>query len=132
VKVLETDNWSLLLPAEWIAERDGDAVLICDRDGVGCLEISELRRGAAGAAGPVIAELAGDVPGGLRDCRIAGIAGSHASFEEDGAAIREWYLAVGPLLLFITYSCELSQRGMDDAAVDDILSTLRIADGAPS
>jgi hypothetical protein len=30
----------------------------------------------------------------------------------------------GAMLLFITYSCEEENRGMDDAAVDEILDTL--------
>jgi hypothetical protein len=28
------------------------------------------------------------------------------------------------MLLFITYSCDLDNRGMDDAAVDELLDTL--------
>jgi hypothetical protein len=30
------------------------------------------------------------------------------------------------LLLYITYSCDLDNAGMDDAAVDEILDTLRM------
>ena len=39
-------------------------------------------------------------------------------------ALREWYLACGPLLLFITYCCDCENRGLDEAAVDEILATL--------
>ena len=127
MRVLETDHWSLLLPPEWIAERDGETVLISDRDGVGCLEISELEAAAGADAAAGVPELAGEVPGGLTPCRVGALAGQCARFEEEGALIREWYLPAGRLLLYITYSCELAQRGMDDAAVDDMLSTLRVA-----
>ena len=44
--------------------------------------------------------------------------------EKEDAAIREWYVADGPMLLFITYSCDEENRGMDDAAVDELLDTL--------
>ena len=43
---------------------------------------------------------------------------------EEGAAIREWYIAHEALLLFITYSCDEDNAGMDDAAVNEILDTL--------
>ena len=48
MKVLETGDWSLLLPAEWYAERESDSILVADRDGIGCLQISELRRDSGG------------------------------------------------------------------------------------
>ena len=38
--------------------------------------------------------------------------------------MREWYVAIGSVLLFITYSCDAENRGLDDAAVDEILQTL--------
>ena len=50
--------------------------------------------------------------------------GLSGSFVEEGAAIREWYIASGGMLLFITYSCDEDNRGMDDAAVDEILDPL--------
>ena len=54
-------------------------------------------------------------------------AGVASQFVDEGAAIREWYVMHGPLLLFITYSCEEENRGMDDAAVDELLDTLALA-----
>jgi hypothetical protein len=56
----------------------------------------------------------GDFRGVLRD------------YLDEDAAIREWYVAQGPLLLFITYSCEEENRGMDAAAVDQLLDTLML------
>ena len=41
--------------------------------------------------------------------------------------MREWYVSCGALLLFITYSCDEENGGMDDAAVDEILDTLMLA-----
>ena len=46
------------------------------------------------------------------------------SYTTEGAAIREWYLAAGTLMLFITYSCDEDNGGLDDAAVDELLDTL--------
>ena len=41
---VETEWWTLSLPPEWWAEREGDAVLIGDRDDVGYMEITTLLR----------------------------------------------------------------------------------------
>lgn len=127
--VLETEWWSLLLPPEWLAEEDEDgAVVIGDRDGVGCIEMTELRhpegrftrqetRGFAEEQG---------VNPKWNDCALGALQGVQRSLREDGVALREWCVASGPLLLYITYSCDESNAGMDDAAVDDILGTLAV------
>jgi len=45
----------------------------------------------------------------------------------DGSdAVREWYLSHGSLLMMVAYSCDESNKGMDDSAVDEILSTIFI------
>ena len=63
---------------------------------------------------------------GCQPCQVMdGIVNEVADeFQEEGAAIREWYVADGAMLLFITYSCDEENRGMDDAAVDELLDTL--------
>jgi len=133
MKVLEAGDWSLLLPPEWFAEQEDDSIMIMDRDGIGCLEISELRRDDAGGAAPVSASGLDDVKPLLDEgsdwqrVTCGSLQGYRAALEEGGEALREWYLATGDLLLYITYSCDAADRGMDDAAVDEILDTLRYA-----
>jgi hypothetical protein len=53
--------------------------------------------------------------------------GVSSRYVEEEAAVREWYVSNGSLLLFITYSCDEENGGMDDAAVDEILDTLMLA-----
>lgn len=128
--VLEAGDWSLLLPPEWQAEEDGDSILIGDRDDVGCLEISELRKEGADFNAEDLAQFTGsEYPWTPVQC--GSFTGLAASLVEDDAAIREWYLMAGDLLLYLTYSCDLDNQGMDDGAVDDIMDTLRyVKDGA--
>ena len=45
-------------------------------------------------------------------------------YVEEDAAIREWWVVAGGSMLFMTYSCELENHAMDDAAVDQLLDTL--------
>ena len=59
---------------------------------------------------------------------VGAFSGVCGTFQEDDAHIREWYVATGQVLLYITYICEVADAGMDDAAIDDILSTLVVGD----
>ena len=53
-----------------------------------------------------------------------GFSGVTGQFEESGSVIKEWYLAYGDALLYITYACDQEDDGLDGAAVDEILTTL--------
>lgn len=129
MKVLEAGDWSLLLPPEWSADRDGDGILIGDQDGIGCLEISELRR-ESGAADRSDLEALKDPAVAWQATSCGSFSGWTGSFEEDGDALREWILASEDVALYITYSCDAENRGLDDAAVDELLDTLRYAPDA--
>lgn len=126
MRVLETGDWSLLLPSEWQAEQDEDSIVIGDQDDVGCIEISELRK-ESGAFAPADLEALIDNPRDWSTAQLGNFSGRGHSLVEDDAAIREWYVYAGDLLLYITYSCALENRGLDDAAVDEILATLHAA-----
>jgi hypothetical protein len=129
VRVLEAGDWSLLLPDEWFAEKEDGVIFIGDRDGVGCLEISELRRSDDSPASSADAAMEELLEPGVAWSRAhcGSFSGFKGAFTEDDAALREWYLSCGDLLLYITYSCDPSNAGMDDAAVDEMLETLRFA-----
>lgn len=129
MNVLETGDWSLLLPEEWSAERDEDGIVIGDRDGVGCLEISELRKPSSAPEAFDAEDLASFLDPGLSWSPVVygSFRGHGARFEEEGTALREWVLYSGAVLLYVTYSCALEHRGLDDGAVDELLATLRYA-----
>lgn len=129
MRILEAGDWSLLLPEEWFAERDDDSIIIGDRDGVGCVEISELRRDRGTFSVEDLEQFRVDGQP-WEAVNIGSFEGRSSALVEDDAAIREWYLFTDDLLLFVTHSCELENRGLDDAAVDEILSTLRYAPDA--
>jgi hypothetical protein len=132
MNVLETEWWSLALPPEWWAEAEEDSILIGDRDGVGCIEISTLHKASGEFAVEEVVKIAREesAEADWSQVELGDYRGVMASFSEDDAAIREWFVASGGQLLFITYSCEEENRGMDDAAVSEILDTLMVL--APS
>ncbi|MFV0476405.1 MAG: hypothetical protein ACK5ME_01065 [Parahaliea sp.] len=133
MNVLETDWWTLLLPPEWWAEHEEESILIGDIDDVGCIEVSTLHKFEGEFDRAEVLSIAQEETSASVEWKILSCGdfeGVSAGFVEEDTAIREWYLARGPHLLFISYSCEVSNRGMDDAAVDEILDTLSIVQSA--
>ena len=129
MNVLETEWWSLALPPEWWADAEEDSILVGDRDDVGCIEISTLHKEQGEfdlAEVQAIASGESGVVSEWRKVNLGDFRGLAGSFVEEGAAIREWYVMHKGMLLFITYSCDESNRGMDDAAVAELLDTLLV------
>jgi hypothetical protein len=129
MNVLETEWWTLAVPPEWWADTEDDSILVGDRDDVGCIEISTLHK-EQGVFGvdevAAIARSESDTVDEWVKVTLGDFAGLSASYLEEGVAIREWYVAHGAMLLFITYSCDEDNGGMDDAAVDELLDTLQL------
>ncbi len=125
MSVLESQWWMLELPQEWQASQDDEMIVIADQDGVGEIAITTLEK----EDGDVTeAELLAFTEGlGKGEAvTVSGLAGYYFAYQEDGDALREWYLRADNLLLFITYACDRDNAGMDDGAVDDILGTLAL------
>lgn len=127
MQVLETSNWSLILPPEWSAEQDDEGIVIGDRDEVGLIEISELRKESGAFADADLGQFT-NAESVWTPQQLGSFKGLGSQGEEDGTALREWVVYAGDVLLYITYSCDLDNRGMDDAAVDELLETLRYSD----
>ena len=130
MNVLQTEWWTLALPPEWWADSEEDSILIGDRDDVGCIEISSLHKEQGEFDEQALRDMvAAEADRALewRSITLGEFRGLVSSYVEEGAAIREWYVANGALLLFITYSCDEDNRGMDDSAVDELLDTLMVA-----
>jgi len=127
--ILETEWWTLAIPPEWWAEAEDESILVGDRDDVGCIEITTLHK-EQGEFEPAetgdIAQADAEQPLQWQEAVLGDFRGVRANYVSEGAAIREWYVARGPLLLFITYSCDEENRGLDDAAVDELLDTLSV------
>ena len=135
MNIVETEWWSMALAPEWWADVEEDGtVLIADEDDVGCLEMTTLHKtdGDLGQAElRQIAAAESPAASGWQAVTCGDFAGWSTRFIEEDAAVREWYLAAHGLLLFVSYSCDSDNRGMDDAAVDALLDTLALSEAAP-
>jgi hypothetical protein len=131
MNVLETEWWTLVLPPEWWADSEEDSILIGDRDDVGCIEISTLHKEEGEFSRQELQNIASEEAEqeiAWQSAALGEFSGLCGSFMEDDVAIREWYVAHDDMLLFITYSCDAENRGMDDAAVDALLETLLLVE----
>ena len=131
MKVLETDNWCLLLPPEWQADKEDDVVVIVDSDGVGELTLTTLCKHAGTVAKEELLAMAREESPEVNSWQsvvLGAFSGVTGSFLEDGAYIREWYVAAGRILIYITYLCDDENAAMDDAAIDELLGTLVLGD----
>ena len=129
MNILETEWWTLVIPPEWWAEAEDEGILVGDRDDVGCIEITTLHKEQGEFESAEVRDIAraeAEHPLQWGEAVLGDFRGVCASYVSEGAAIREWYVARGSLLLFITYSCDEDNRGLDDAAVDELLDTLAV------
>jgi len=127
---VETDCWQVELPQEWYAEQEGDLIVILDVDEVSTIEITTLQ--AEEKQPPENNGVLGDIADefkrqGLQEqqCTLGDFVGLRYDYVDEEGAWRDWYVFSGPVLLHISHGCERQNRGMDDAAVDEILATLR-------
>tara|TARA_R110001592_G_scaffold363323_1_gene683913 strand:+ start:6270 stop:6641 length:372 start_codon:yes stop_codon:yes gene_type:complete len=121
----------MALPPEWWADTEEDSILVGDRDDVGCIEISTLHKEQGEFDLAEAAEIARSESAQALEwskVSLGDFEGVVSQFVEEGAAIREWYVVRRGMLLFITYSCDEDNRGMDDAAVDELLDTLTLVE----
>ena len=131
MNVLETEWWTMAIPPEWWADSEEDSILVGDQDEVGCIEISTLHREEGVFDREEVVSIAQRETGSSLDWAsviLGDFSGVTCRFVEEAVAIREWYVASGRLLLFITYSCDEDNAGMDDPAVDEILDTLLVSE----
>jgi hypothetical protein len=134
MNVLETEWWTLALPPEWWAVSEEDSILVGDQDDVGCIEISTLHKEHGVFELDTVQSIAQAEAEQSLDWQpvtLGEFAGVGSSYVQEETAVREWYVSHGALLLFITYSCAEENRGMDDAAVDELLDTFMVLGDHP-
>ncbi|CAA0124060.1 Uncharacterised protein [Halioglobus japonicus] len=132
MNVLETEWWSMAIPPEWWADSEEDSILVGDRDDVGCIEISTLQKEEGEFDTQTVHDIAqqeSEQPLDWQPVTLGDFSGVHCRYIEEETGVREWYVFNGALLLFITYSCDEDNHGMDDAAVDELLDTLMVLTG---
>ena len=135
MRALETQWWIIELPEEWDAEQDDETIIVSDEDGVSEIAITSMQKEDGQVDAEELKWYCKDIEkqyGDLSPVSVAELDGFYIRYQEQEDALREWYLKCDNLLVLITHSCDLENAGMDDAAVDQILSTLFIKSDEPS
>jgi len=128
MKLIETPFWSLPLSDEWQTETDEDTIIVFDQDGVGSLEFTVLEFDDGEPGTQDLEVLATQiVPDGIASTAAqCGVwRGLRFEYVMDEDFCRDWLLLRQHKVLLVSYTCDLPDRGMDDAAIDEMLSDLR-------
>ena len=129
MKLVETQWWAMPIGEEWSTELDEETVIISDSDGVGCLEISLLEWDDGELTGDDLQMLAQQlIPDGVpgKAVKCGQWQGQYFSYVDYEDACRDWLLQGGQKVLLVGYTCDPENRGMDDAAVDEMLAGLEL------
>lgn len=121
---LTTTYWKLSLPDEWWHEIDEEAVVIGDPDEVGELTLSILVTEDTVSVSDLQAMQEDDSSTEMTPVTIDEYPGFYRSYIDEEGSWREWVIACDKWISYITYFCDEENKGLDDALVDEILSTL--------
>lgn len=126
MKTVMTDYWAIQMPEEWLCEQDEETIVISDEDEVSSIEVSNIPVEDAAQGDALLSEF---VPEGAVQTTLAELPALYHELEEDGMFWREWVCVAEKLILIISHGMDLDNKGMDDSIVDEILSTLALAEG---
>jgi hypothetical protein len=121
------ETWSIDLPAGWRAWHDDACATIVGSLEVGALQVSAAFKDSEVLRQDLLEFAADHIAARARPAEVVAgdFMGIAISFEHDGAFWHHWYLRNGAQELFITYNCAAENRGVEDAAVQEVLKTLR-------
>ena len=120
---LETDHWCIDLPPEWFAEQDDETIVISDESEVSTLELTPILTDDSVSKDAILADV---IPANAIKTVLAEQSAFYHELNEDGVFWREWVCELTHGVLLISHGMDEDNKGMDDAVVDEILSTLQL------
>lgn len=128
-QLVGTDAWVLELPEDWSVEEDEEGLVISDPDGVGVLEISTLERDDGDVSSEELDAFAAElIEAGVarQKASLGPFKGWLYAHQDEDSWLREWFLSCGGLFLYVTYQCDMDNKGLDDEAIDGILAGIEL------
>ena len=123
------ETWSVQIPEGWTGQHDPEcATIVGDRD-VGALQISVAFKDTVVFDTDLreFAEEHLEAGAKTRSVQLGDFVGFAIAFSKEDSFWKHWYLRNGKQALLVTYICSLGDRGVEDAAVNMILSTLSVS-----
>lgn len=120
-------TWQANLPDGWESQRDEECVTLHHHNGHGALQISAAFKDSSVCTDDLRQYASKHIQAGAktRDLACGDFVGFTLAFGENDIYWRHWYLRHGNQMLFITYNCSNDDRGREEAAVAEILDSLR-------
>jgi hypothetical protein len=121
--------WSIDMLPEWGVSEDEECTSFFASPQLGVLQVSAARKPTEDVTQEDIAEFAYDsqIPSeAIRPVSASHVSGLYAEYEEDGRYWRQWWLKGKSVLLFVTYNVAPEDKDSESAAIDALISSLRI------
>ena len=127
-----TQSWSATLPDGWSQSSDEECINLEGPRPIGALQISSYTKDAI-VSEQDLADFAKEhLSAGARPAQVT--FGDYTGFRIDYGAddffCQEWYLRHGHQMLFITYTCPVDSRAVEDPEILQVLSSLAPRGGA--
>lgn len=123
MKEVQTEHWSLQIGQEWFAIQDDETIVVSDEDEISSIELTTVQAEDLSVE-QLLKEL---MPKENFKTTLSETVAWYSESEEDGLFWREWLCPQKNYVLIISHGCEVENKGMDDSAIDEILSTLAFA-----
>jgi len=121
--------WSIDVSPEWEVSEDAECTSFFASPQLGVLQVSAARKPTGNVTKEDIAEFAydGQIPSeAIHPVSAAHASGLYAEYEEAGHYWRQWWLKGKSVLVFVTYNVGQEYKDSERAAVDALISSLRI------
>jgi hypothetical protein len=121
--------WSIDMLPEWEVSEDAECDSFFASPQIGVLQVSAAKKPTGSVTLEDIAEFAYDSKTpreAIRPVSALHASGLYAEYEQAGHYWREWWLKGESVLVFVTYNVALAHKDSERAAVDALISSLRI------
>ncbi|HEY0720271.1 MAG TPA: hypothetical protein VGE50_03355 [Gammaproteobacteria bacterium] len=122
-------QWSVELPEGWHGEREDESTLFRQEGGAGTLAVTLLCE-KENVTRETLLELASSTSEEghpASDIEVGTLRGLYFAYAEEGTAWREWYLAAGHCLFFVSYDCPVGEESKEAAEVDRLIAQLELS-----
>jgi hypothetical protein len=132
----QSSLWQMTVLPPWQLQQVDQCVEITEPDGIGAIHISAARKHNGSVSESDLQDSAGqDLPDEteLIPVSLGGFTGFSASYidEHTDTFWKKWWLGSGPVMLYVTYSCDRGDEEFELAQAEEILNQLQPASRAP-
>jgi hypothetical protein len=121
--------WSVELPDNWSGSRDDTCATFLADPPVGALQISAASKGTDFVTDDDLKDFAQeyiDAGTKLGRATYGSFSGFYLRYSEGAIYWKHWWLRSRNIIVYATYNTALETKGVEDEAIERILSTLRL------